>query len=930
MDDVINEFLVESFENLDQLDQDLVDLEQKPKDRELMGNIFRVIHTVKGTCGFLGFTKLESLAHAGENLLSRLRDGELDLNPNIASALLAMVDGVRQILTNIETNQNEGEEEYTDLKETLSRLKKGEDIAFGRSEATQPTPAFGSEVQLAAIPDNLADDPGDPEVTEDMDGIINEFLVESFENLDQLDQDFVDLEQNPTDQELLSRIFRIIHTIKGTCGFLGFSKLESLTHVGENLLSRLRDGELTLNPGSASGLLHMVDAVRQILNSIEQNRNQGNIDYSELIETLSRSTKGEEVRTFGKTDAKPVEHKSSMDTTVASIEEAPTEPLPSTSTPEAMVERRKGEGVSEEEFLVKGQGPWEGRPAVSETNIRVDVGVLDQLMNLVGELVLARNQILQHTSLMADKDSGFQASTQHLNLITTELQEGVMKTRMQPIGNVWNKFPRVVRDLSLACNKQVRIEMVGKDTELDKTIIEAIKDPLTHIVRNSVDHGIESPEERKTKGKDPEGCLLLRAFHEGGQVIIEIIDDGGGINPQKVKDKALEKGVISPDQAAQMSEREMTSLIFNPGFSTATKITNLSGRGVGMDVVKTNIEKIGGSVDIQSEFGKGTTLKVKIPLTLAIIPALIVTCGENRFAIPQVSLLELVRLDQQSSSSRVEKIHGTPVYRLRGNLLPLVNLKQELKIEENSNENREDAKFIVVLQANDRQFGLVVEGIADTQEIVVKPLSKQLKGLFAFAGATIMGDGKVALILDVLGLAQNARVVSEAARDRALAEKSEVEIKTSSRTQNILIFSVGAKGRMAIILNMVGRLEEFKRSSVEKSGNLDVVQYRGEIMPLIYLSQVFNTVSQNDERELMQAVVYVENGRSVGLVVDQIIDIVEEAITIQKNSERPGVLGTAIIKQKVTDLVDVHEVISSIIPGYYDEAKVPVLREGAI
>ncbi len=930
MDDVINEFLVESFENLDQLDQDLVDLEQDPSNTELLSNVFRIIHTIKGTCGFLGFSKLESLAHGGENLLSRLRDGELALNPEITSGVLAMFDGVRRILSCIEADQNEGDEDFTVLKDKLARLTKGES-GVGVSDAPDEAPAAAAPPQEepaaqpvekaaeestpeAPAPTAAAESSEDPEISDEMEAVVNEFLVESYDNLDQIDRDLVDLEQNPSDKELLSSIFRVIHTIKGTCGFLGFSKLESLAHVGENLLSRLREGELVLNPTIASALLKMVDAVRQILGSIESDKNQGNVDYSALIEVLSKLTKGEAVDEVpGASPAfeenAPEKVEAASETSVAPVANEPAAPAPAVEpSAEKKPERRQ-----------------EARAGVSESSIRVDVGLLDKLMNLVGELVLARNQIMQH-SISNDeaKDSAFVASSQHLNLITTELQEGVMKTRMQPIGNVWSKFPRVVRDLAVACNKKVRIDMEGKETELDKTIIEAIKDPLTHIIRNSVDHGIESPQDRIANGKDEEGSLLLRAFHEGGQVIIEIVDDGGGIDPEKVKKKAIEKHVITSEQAGRMGERELINLIFAPGFSTAAAITNVSGRGVGMDVVKTNIEKIGGSVDIHSKFKQGTTLKVKIPLTLAIIPALVVTCGGDRFAIPQVNLLELVRLDQQANRD-VEMIHGTPVYRLRGNLLPLVNLNKELGLD-TENDSLDEAKIIVVLQVNDRHFGLVVEGIADTEEIVVKPLSKQLKGTNAFAGATIMGDGKVALILDVLGLAQSSRVLSEVA-ERAMSEKSTVEAKKSTSMQNLLVFAVGQKGRMAIILDMVGRLEEFKTSEVEKSGSLDVVQYRGEIMPLIYLSQVFNADTYGEEKDMMQSVVYSENGRSVGLVVDQILDIVEEDVSIQRGSDRPGVLGTAVIKQRVTDLVDVRDVIQSTIMGYYD-SETPALQEG--
>ena len=470
--------------------------------------------------------------------------------------------------------------------------------------------------------------------------------------------------------------------------------------------------------------------------------------------------------------------------------------------------------------------------------------LLDKLMNLVGELVLARNQILQFNAVQ--KDTAFLSTSQRLNLITTELQEGVMKTRMQPIGNVWSRFPRVVRDLAMACGKEVRIEMEGKETDLDKTIIEAIKDPLTHLVRNSVDHGIEPPELRRQRGKPAEGRLFLRAFHEGGQVNIEIADDGAGIEPEKLKHKALERGLINQEQAARMGEREALNLIFLPGFSTAAKVSNISGRGVGMDVVKTNIEKIGGTVDLHSQLGRGTTIKIKIPLTLAIIPALVVTSGGDRYAIPQVSLLELVRLDGEQVRKGIEHIHGAPVYRLRGHLLPLVYLNRQLGVESRRADEADEAVNIVVLQAGERHFGLVVDGINDTEEIVVKPLGKQLKGVSVFAGATIMGDGQVALILDVLGTAQSAGVISET-RDQGLAGVTARTQQQGDQWQTLLLVGLGREGRAAIPLSLVARLEEIPLEQVERGAEQEVVQYRGQILPLIRLKQVLPGL--DDERE---------------------------------------------------------------------------------
>jgi two-component system chemotaxis sensor kinase CheA len=491
---------------------------------------------------------------------------------------------------------------------------------------------------------------------------------------------------------------------------------------------------------------------------------------------------------------------------------------------------------------------------------------------------------------------------------------------MQPIGNIWNKFPRVVRDLAMQCGKQIRLEMEGKDTELDKTLIEAIKDPLTHIIRNSVDHGIETPEVRKSRGKPAEGTLFLRAYHEGGQVNIEISDDGGGIDTEKVKEKAIQKGLVSREQVGQMSERDIVNLVCLPGFSTADRVTNVSGRGVGMDVVRTNIEKIGGAVDIQSRPGQGTTIKIKIPLTLAIIPALVVTNNGERFAIPQVSLLELVRLEGEQARKGIEMIHGAPVYRLRGNLLPLVILTNELTSPEGTKRDltsytEDDAINIVVLQADGRQFGLIVDEINDTEEIVVKPLGKQLKGISAFAGATIMGDGRVALILDVLGLAQKSGVVSEL-RDGTISDKLVQKQDAATSKQSLLLFGVGESRRMALPLSEVTRLEEFPRSAVETAGNQLVVQYRGHIMPLIRVSEYVGVEgsSASMEDEALPVIVHTSKGQTVGLVVKSIIDIVDEAVTIERWAAGSGILGSAVIQGRVTDVVDVEGIVQAANP----------------
>jgi two-component system chemotaxis sensor kinase CheA len=742
----------------------------------------------------------------------------------------------------------------------------------------------------------------------EMDYIIKEFLIESTEGLDQLDRDFVKLEKTPDSKDLLASIFRSVHTIKGTGGILGFDKLGAVAHVGESMLSRMRDRKLSLNPRVTTALLSLVDALRKMLSSIEMTGAEGDGDYSGVVAAVTSILDGSADAAVPPHAAIPIQCTAASEKLGsdddASVPNTPQVGVVAASASSKSLPDKEASAMASDSTQMQS----EKHDALASSTIRVDVGLLDKVMNLVGELVLARNQVLQFTT--TTKDATFLQTAQRLNLITTELQEGVMKTRMQPIGNVWNKFPRVVRDLALGCAKQVRIDMDGADTELDKTIIEAIKDPLTHLVRNAVDHGIESPEQRRKAGKPPEGRLSLRAFHEGGQVNIEISDDGTGIDTDRVKRKAVERGTITPDHAARMSEREALNLIFLPGLTTAERVTNVSGRGVGMDVVKTNIEKIGGMVDVQSTAGHGTTLKIKIPLTLAIIPALIVTSGKERFAIPQVSLLELVRLEGPDAVASIEDIGGAPVYRLRGNLLPLVDLNRELRLPASATEDgKAQLVNIVVLQADDRQFGLVVDEINDTEEIVVKPLGKQLKGLACFAGATIMGDGQVALILDILGIAQMANVVAEL-RSHAVTERAAKSVEAAGSKDTWLLFTVGEDRRMATRLSSVSRLEEIPVNSIERSGDSEVVQYRQHIMPLIRVSALLSRPSLRNEAASVQVIVFAQGENYIGLVVDEIVDIVEQQISLERCGQHAGVSGSAVIQQRVTDVLDLDMIIA--------------------
>ena len=704
----------------------------------------------------------------------------------------------------------------------------------------------------------------------ELDAILTEFVSESRENLDQLERDLIDLEGNPSSRATLDSIFRTIHTIKGGSGFMQLPKLEALAHDGETVLSRLRDGALVINPAIASGLLALADCMRQMLSHVERTGTEGDTDCAAVAEQLVRLRDSEAER---------------VDTPLADA--LPEQPEPA-------------------------------RAAVhSGNNIRVNVEQLDKLMNLVGELVLARNQIIQFSSIQ--KHTALVGTSQRLNAITTQLQEGIMKTRMQPIDTVWSKLPRVVRDSAHYCGKLVRLEMEGRDTELDRTLIEAIQDPLTHVVRNCIDHGLEAPEKRVAAGKPAEGRLLLRAFHEGGQVTIEISDDGAGIDVSAIARKAIERGLITPDQARLMSEQDLVNLIFLPGLSTASKVTSMSGRGVGMDVVKTNIEQIGGRVHVQSQTGLGTTLRMRIPLTLAIMTALVVTNGDDCYAIPQVNVLELVRLDGEDPDARIEMIRDAAVYRLRGELLPLVSLATELSRDPataSSGSLVSRDVNIVVLQADSVKFGLVVDDVQDMQEIVVKPLGRHVRGIPVFAGATILGNGRVVLILDIPGLAVRSNLLSDV-RDRSTVQ-SEASIDDESDSREpLLLFAGPDDARMAIRLSQITRLEEFASSSIERVGGHEVVQYFGDVLPLVSVASLlagsrYTTRSVATGTASVQTLVYAKGDRRVGVVVDRILDTIEQHLVDLRPASRKGVAGSLVIEERVTEILDLDALCAGI------------------
>ena len=735
-----------------------------------------------------------------------------------------------------------------------------------------------------------------------MDELTREFLIESQEGLDRMERCLTDLEERPNDTGLLAEIFRSVHTIKGTTGFLGFKRLEKLAHAGENLLGLLREGKLVADRLTITGLLQLLDGLRSILKTIETEASEGDGEDTLLIEKL------EELQAPAHQQSKqPVRMKASASEPPARARvpveptspPPPPAPLPSdVITPQSVEPLESVTSIAQEptEPGTDAAKPRAQAGTAAESTLRVDVTLLNRMMNLVGELVLTRNQVLQATAA----DPNLTLLSRRLDMVTADLRESVMKARMQPVSNIFSKIPRIVRDLSQSLGRKVRLQVEGQDTELDKSLLEAIKDPLTHAVRNSLDHGIESPAVRLAAGKDPEGTLKLRAAQEGSHVIIEISDDGAGIAVEKVREKAIERGLTTAERAAHMAERELLQLIFLPGFSTAVAVTNVSGRGVGMDVVRTNVEKIGGKVEIDSRAGKGTTLRLRIPLTLAIIPALIVRSVNQSFALPQGALSELVHVPPEMAAQAIEWIEDAPLYRLRGKLLPLVFLDRLLMPGGEHKAATDRDNFIAVLDADGRRFGLVVDGLADPEEIVVKPLSAVLKDIGLYSGATVLGNADLALILDPGSIAIKAGVAMSAKDEGALSSEGESEAEAGKSLEYLLVEAAGRQA--AIPLAEVLRIEQLPVSRIEYIGYRPVLNFEGQLLPVEDSGGVLAAVQDNPQAQII-VVVCREGNRQVGIAVSHVLDVAAggdlfEAGTSHQTS------GVTLLKNRVTGVVD--------------------------
>lgn len=737
------------------------------------------------------------------------------------------------------------------------------------------------------------------------DQILDEFLLEAQEIFDQLDLDFVELEQNPDDKKLVGNIFRAMHTLKGSSGFFAFHRLEKVAHSGESLLSKIRDSALVLNEEITDALLATSDRLREIVANIKKQRSESSGDDSELIEWLKFLTEGGKAfpRT-GKEGAAGFVASPSLEP-AAVIEATPQEtnvvqtsnkevsPLPSTDVSEPLNAK---------------ESPEPERSTEIAAPIKVSVELLDNLMNLVSEMVLARNRLLSFARTSGDL--AFNNTVRRIDSVTLELQERMMKTRMQPISQVWTKFPRLVRDIAQETGKRVELIQIGAETELDRTLLEGIRDPLVHIIRNSVDHGIESPGERVAKGKPEQGIVKLRSFHENGMVIIEITDDGAGINVPLVAKKAVEKGLVTPERVSKLTEREIIDFIYLPGFSTKEQITNLSGRGVGMDVVRTNIQGIGGNVDIATS-GQGTRLRLSIPLTLAIMPAVFVRCKQFSYAIPQVNLFEMLRYEPKEGVPGVEDFYGVPVFRLRDKLIPLVFLNHQLKLDDQPPPINEPLN-IVIVQAAGIRFGIVVDEVLYMQEVVVKSVGPLLKGTPVYSGSTILGDGRVALIFDIAAIALRSGIIAKLA-DNQFEQDISTAIGADTDEQQMLLFDLLGLERMVVPLDVVDRLEMIDASKIDRRGNDAVVLYGKKIMKLIPLTNYVEGATHKSlyGDETVPVIVHYFKNQPIGFIVKKVHNIVNVSTqSVMITQPQRGIMGSVIVNDSVMSILNVQEILS--------------------
>ena len=925
-DETLQMYIEESLEHLGDIESDLLTIEEGGEniDVDLVNNVFRAAHSIKGGAGFMGLNTIKDLAHHLENVLGLIRTNEMIPDSHKISVLLKGFDELESLLNNIEESNDVDVSGHIEDLENLTK----------ESAPEEQQESIAEHVDIVLSDGRVFPNTSSFEIEKYKSEGKNIFLVE----------------------------YDLIHDIQEK-DKLPTEILNSLQKTGAIIESRID-----------------YESVGTLSDSTGFNRIPFQILFASIIEYDMAET------LFG-IEQKYI-HAISDDMLVnTSVTDVDTEPaaMPSvakqaaakqTTAPETVAVKQKAAPVpavqKAKPVAAKAKKSAAKKAAVPttkpQTSLRVNVGLLDTLMNLAGELVLSRNQLLQ--GINSSNTKAAELSSQRIDMITSELQEAIMRTRMQPIGNVLNKFTRVVRDLSQQLGKTIDLVIEGKDVELDKTILESINDPLTHLVRNSVDHGIELPSVREQAGKDTTGKIVLKAYHEAGQVNIVISDDGKGLDPDKMAVAAVEKGLMTEQQVDEMTDKQKTALIMMPGFSTAKEITDVSGRGVGMDVVTTNIELLGGIIELDSTPGEGTDIQIKLPLTLAIIPSQITSVGNERYAVPQVNLNELLRIPASQVKEKIEKVGNADVVRLRGELLPLLDLSKMLGIkktykdpdkneyEEYSDrrenladrrskrhiindegllvESKEDeaalqereeedrryhaqsAMNIAVVSAGAFKYGLVVDQLYDSEEIVVKPVGRHLNKCKAYAGATIMGDGKVALILDISNLAQMADL-SAVAEAGQTVKQAEAAAEAAKDRAALLTFKNGESEHFAAPLNIVERIERIKTSSIEQLGDRKVVQYRGGALPLYELSQVTD-FKPLPEKEQQEVIVFKIKDRELGLMVTPPVDALEVSLDVDEGTlKQPAINGSMIINENTTLLVDIFEMVKILNPDWFKE-----------
>ena len=937
-DDTIQIFIQESLEHLANIENDFLAIEEAGVnlDKELINKVYRTAHSIKGGAGFMGLTNIKNITHEMENILGKFRSSELTPDTESINILLLASDTLRDLINNINTSNE------VDISEHIEAL-----IAISKAallEEEKP-PAF--EMIDITFPD------GKPGLTVAPDEISSSLKEGKYIYLLEID------------------LIQDVH-LKGK--------------APQDFLDEIQDC------GAILGRRLDVDAV----GLLDQ---EGLPDQLPLIALFATVLRADDINMLLEINAQSI-YELADDMSIKSVEQKPLEKPLDAETDEAvttatndLIEETQEQSSDPTDSSCQTDAVEKQQQKKSvdvESSLRVNISLLDSLMTLAGELVLCRNQLIQ--SISSNEHHTPEIAVQRIDLITSELQEAIMLTRMQSIGNVFNKFPRVVRDLSRNLGKQVELSLEGKEVELDKTIIESIGDPLTHLVRNAVDHGIEMPDDRRKAGKDTSGRIFLKAYHEAGQVNVSISDDGKGLDGEKLAAGAVAKGLLTDDQVRMMSEKEKISLIFMPGFSTAEKVTDVSGRGVGMDVVKTNLDKLGGVVDIDSELGKGTTIRIKLPLTLAIIPSQIIVTGKERYAIPQVNLEELLRIPAGQVKDKVEMVGDAEVVRLRGDLLPLMHLAdiinvertycvpdtQELQSDRRQNiadrrskksplfdedsveadklgsgdfqskinnqqstiqdlRSPQDRRYhaasalnIVVVTTGAMKYGLVVDRLHDSEEIVVKPLGRHLKHCKGFAGATIMGDGRVALILDVGNLAKMAGLFSLEGTDRAAKiakETDDAVIKANKDKQSLLVFRSAENEQFAVALNLVARVEKIKKSAIEEVGGKRVMQYRGGSLPLFTIDEVAQVKPLADKEDLL-VIVFTLADREIGLLAMGPVDATEISAEVDDGTlKQPGILGSVIIGDHTTLLVDIFGLVQTLNPEWFSGHETVATRD---